>query len=443
MRRLPLAFVGLIGASAFVTACGSTHETQTTATSEGVGGAGTGGGTSSSGASGASSGEGGSGGTPSVGFAASHPSAPRVITLGGPVLKAPKVYPIYFAKDDPSITAKITDFMSKLGSSSYWKATTEEYGVGAATAGAPIQLTETAPTATKDSAVRQWLAGKLNANDPAFPAPDDNTVYAIAYPAGVSVELDAGGGQGTSCQAFAGYHLSITLDDKHGSRPVSYMVIARCASYHGFTGIDAVTAVASHELVEAAQDPYPLMNAAYFYVDPAHAFWSTAFGGGETGDLCAASALSFVRDAELGYVVQRSWSNKQAAESHDPCVPAPSGEPYFNSAPVLPDKITIGGQSMPVAGVHIPVGQTRTVEIDLFSDAVTSGPWKVEALDISASQVGSPTLSFSFDAQSGVNADKLNLNITALEATPSNSELFILFSTLGKRQTLWVGAVGN
>ena len=59
-----------------------------------------------------------------------------------------------------------------------------------------------------------------------------------------------------------------------------------------------------------------------------------AFLGGEVGDLC----VSYRGDdsyTESGYVVQRSWSNKAAAASHNPCVPAPdpSSQPYFNVAP--------------------------------------------------------------------------------------------------------------
>ncbi len=209
--------------------------------------------------------------------------------------------------------------------------------------------------------------------------------------------------------------------------------------------IDALTDTGSHELIEGSTDPYPLTDhPAYGQVDNAHIFWLLALGGGETSDMCAQSHTASYNDPDVGYMVQRSWSNKAAAAGKDPCVPRPR-EPYFNSAPVLNDNVTLGGlgSTIKVKGVQIPIGATKTVEIDLFSEAATSGPWEVAAYDYNEYMGGQPALDFSFDATSGQNGQKLHLDITPLKVGQYNVEMFFIVSKLGDQQNIWVGVVGN
>src|SRR6185436_19204247 len=81
----------------------------------------------------ASTGSGGSGpdiGQPSDKYPAPFPSPPQVVWYGGPVLKAPKIVPIFFSNYDTTLASSIEDFVSKLGPSQYWTATTQEYTVG-------------------------------------------------------------------------------------------------------------------------------------------------------------------------------------------------------------------------------------------------------------------------------------------------------------------------
>lgn len=458
MRALPLLSTGVLLVSGLTAACGSVVEQPPgdTQSTSGVGGAGGAGATSSTDAAtttattsaAVTTGAGGAGGggpdigEPSEVYPAKHPTSPKVITFGGPVLAAPRVHPVFFAGDKANIVAATTDFYNKIGSTAYWTATTAEYGVGPLTSAPPIQLTEAAPGVTTDDALQAWLAAKLNANDPAFPTPDANTIIAINYPTGVSIDL-----QGSkSCKEFLGYHSNLTLDAAHGNKEVAYLVIPRCSpQVTGMSEIDAITDTGSHELIEGSTDPYPQTHPAYGQVDTNHIYWLLALGGGETSDLCAQSSTAAYLDPEVGYVVQRSWSNKAAAASKDPCVPAASSEPYFNSVPVLSDTITLGGggQSIKVKGVHIPIGSTKTVEIDLFSEAKTSGPWEVAAFDYNEFTGGQPALEFNFDATSGQNGQKLHLDITALKVGQYNSEIFFIISKLGDQQTAWIGIVGN
>jgi hypothetical protein len=420
-------------------------------------------------------GDAGEGGAADVVEAAAYPAIvpndiPQVPNPGnGPVLSLPKVYPIYFSTDDPTFTAQITDFLTKVGATNYWNTIGSEYGVGSLVAEAPIQLTaaDDPPAVYGDRQIRTWLEAKLGAvdggtADPAFPTPDGNTIFAFFFPPGVTiytggprpgdggveggVAADAGppAGSQVSCTSFGGYHNRVSLGN---SRDAAYAVIPRCSSFDGFTGIDAVTAAASHELVEGTTDPY---ITAFATTDDAHWYWATVLGGGEIGDMCAQTLESFTHFPDLpAYLVQRCWSNKAALKGGDPCVPLPSGDVYFNSFPVMPDMITVndGTSTTTSKGVMIPVGSSKTIEIDLFSNVPTSQEWSLEALDSNRLAGGPAQLSFSFDKSRGQNGDKIHMTIKVLAAGSGNNEPFILISTLGTSatapQNIWAGLVGN
>jgi hypothetical protein len=209
-------------------------------------------------------------------------------------------------------------------------------------------------------------------------------------------------------------------------------VIPQCAKFGPLTGLDVVTGTPSHELAEAATDPFPLSNPAYSTVDDDHVSWTFALGAGEVGDMCAQYDSSFYKDPEIGYTVQRSWSNAAAAAGQEPCVPArPTEPPYFNASPVLKDDIslTIGTTK----GVTVPVGKSKTIELDLFSSGATSGPWTVDVQAASAT----PPVTFALDKTTGVNGDKINVTITSTAAASSRlgATTFVITSTLGTRST--------
>jgi hypothetical protein len=364
-------------------------------------------------------------GSPSSTYPAFKIDAPQVVSNGGPTLATPKLVPVYFANDDTSFTDQLTTFMNKLSTSSFWLPAVSEYGVGAISTATPITLAEQAPATIDDADIQTWLASKID--DATLPAPDANTIYALYYPDGTTVTL---GSNGTSCQDFGAYHDNITY--KTGD--VAYAVMPRCSDFG--TVLDSTTAAASHEFIEAATDPYPQTQAAFAQVDDNHALWEFVLGGGEVGDMCAQFQASYVTPADLGFLVQRSWSNAAAKVGHDPCQPADKSA-YFNSMPVLTDKISIGGQ-ITTKGIHIPVGSSGTVEVDLFSDADTGGPWTVSATD-----TGNGALSFSWDRTTGQNGEKLHLTINADQKTQYGAAGFIIKSKLNGRTTSWFGLVGN
>jgi hypothetical protein len=359
----------------------------------------------------------------------------------GPVMSAPKFVPIFFANDTPSIVTQATAFYAGVGATSYWQAVTSEYGVGPVVSSTPVNLLETPSGTIDDTQIQSWLINKFN--DPTFPQPDQNTLYIVNYPSSVTVSM-AGGAQGTaySCQEFGGYHSDFTLSN---GLDVAYAVVPRCNNFGNLSGIDDLTGAGSHEIIEAVTDPFPNSNTpGYAEPDEAHIFWLLALGGGEVGDMCAQNPDAFTKFPGFPFTVQRSWSNKAAASSHNPCQPPVPGTVYFNSVPEENDDIVLNlGQTITMKGNKIPLGQTKTINLDLFSEGDTGGPWSVKVMDGSALMGGAPGLDLSLNKNQGQNGEKLQLTITALKASQYKVEVYYIISTSGQSTNLWVGLVGN
>jgi hypothetical protein len=362
---------------------------------------------------------------------------PQAVSLKGPVMTAPKLVTITFMGD--ALQADIEKFGTELAAAkTYWAGATAEYGVGPLTALTPVHLDEAAPASISDTDLQTWLTTKIQGDAGAFPQPDANTIYALYFPE--TSEVTAGGA--SLCKGFQGYHDDYQLP---GGGFVSYAVIGRCKPMGPIPEIDEVSAAAVHEIIEAATDPLPRDKPAFIDVDLVGRAWSFVGGGAEIGDLCAGFPDTFYRTSGVTNLVQRVWSNTAAAAGHAPCQPeGPS--PYFNSAPVTPDTIAVSGASgaFTTKGLKIPVGQSRTIDLELYSDAPTSGPWKVSVLDLSSAFFGGPkALSFTMDKTSGQNGDKIKLTIKAEAKTSMGASPFFIQNDLGKQQTFWVGLVAN
>jgi hypothetical protein len=365
---------------------------------------------------------------------AAHPPMPRMVSSGGTVMTAPKVIPIFFPGD--ALQADIVTFVSTVGATPYWKANTAEYGVGAITAAPPVVLTQAAPATVTDQGVQQLLGNAIAKGQ--LPPADDNTLYTLFFPQ-TSTITD---GDDKSCVTFGGYHME---GQTNAGRSMIYAVVPRCANFNGLTGIDMVTVAASHELIEAATDPLVVTSPAFRRPDRDHAIWGIVFTS-EAGDMCAQNPDVNVKLPGFAYAVQKSWSNVAAAASHDPCAPNLPGQVYFNSAPALDDFIQVsdGKQLSSTKGVRLATGQTKTIDIALYSDAPTQGPWQVVAIDLVGRQTGTALLSFRQDVNEGKNGDHIKLTITLRGIDPTiNAAPFLIQSTLGDKTTFWLGAVGN
>jgi hypothetical protein len=364
---------------------------------------------------------------------APHSPLPMLINNGGRILKTPKFKMITFQNE--AWASPLEAFISTFATSAEFVRMTSEYGVGLAAALPPNRISEIPAASLADADVEKWLSRKLN--DPTHPLgiADEEAIYVIAYPEATSI-TQAGA---SSCVDFAAYHAEYV--DSITAKRISYAVIAHCSG----DIVDNATASISHELAEAATDPDN--DPAYYGVSGDFAIWET-IGGGESGDLCEYYPSSFIKPIDIGFGIQRTWSNVAAAAGNDPCVPFDNSEVYFNSAPVLNDSITytdpyIGTANIRTKGVSISIGQSKTVELHLFSNAPTSGAWTVSAEQY-CNAASCTDLSFSFDKTTGVNGDVIKMTIKAnSKDTTFNAEPFVIKSTLNGQSSYWLGIVGN
>jgi hypothetical protein len=211
------------------------------------------------------------------------------------------------------------------------------------------------------------------------------------------------------------------------------------------TGIDQITASASHEIVEAATDPFPDTQPAYIGVDDDHLAWSVAITGpGEVGDMCGSESSQLGR--YIGYfLVQRSWSNQAAAANLDPCVPATSS-PYFGAAPEFSDRVPFffdPFKTPETLGARLVIGASTTIAVRLFSTG-PSPNWQVIAMEVPAvpgstplGQVPNPTLEFGWDRSYGNNGDVLRLTITRKASGTGGGTSFLIFSGLEDQDSVW------
>ena len=232
---------------------------------------------------------------------------------------------------------------------------------------------------------------------------------------------------------------------------VPYAVLPNCGASSLHTAIDNITYSASHELIESSTDPANDGSAAYQKIDADHLPGYVMMAGIEAGDMCETGFAGDVRLPSTHGDVQAIWSNTAALSGHDPCVPTLPGYAYFNGVPVLTGEVNmdlslfgipwLSAQKI-TKGIVIPVGQSKTIEVDLLSDAPTSGPWQLSAIDDTMGH-GSPELSFAFDRTQGVNGEKVYVTITVLQAGPINGSAFAIVSQLGQDGRLAFGFVAN
>ncbi|MDB4958976.1 MAG: hypothetical protein JWO36_6545 [Myxococcales bacterium] len=356
---------------------------------------------------------------------APHGTVPEVVSIGGSVLATPKIVPIFFTGDDVT-QAQIEQFLGMLPGSSYWHATTSEYGVGDLGIGATIVTTDAVPAT--DTALEAWLASKLDGTHAGWTF-DANTIYSVFLPAGAVLQTQFG----RSCQAFGAYHSEVM---RTGSPNVVYALMPRCGG-----GIESLTVATSHEFVEAATDPLPFSAGAYQDLDADHRIWGMT-PGAELGDMC--EYLGNASQQIVGsFFVQRTWSNASAKAGHDPCVPV-LATPYQAAAPMFAEDITIDdgqGGTLTTKGVQIALNTSKTIDIALFSDAPTAD-FSVRAASFGGGG-GAAELTFAFDKTSGHNGDILHLTITRKANGQGGSEFVLAIGPQGGASSLWWGAAAN
>ena len=286
----------------------------------------------------------------------------------------------------------------------------------------------------------QTLVNNTSGASPAWGAADPSTIYMFLLPLGT--DINSGG---HCCSDFLGYHWEAPV----GSGSLPYAVLCHCAAQTGdpLTPLQYVTTTMNHEAVESATDPF-----ARARTPPTPATTRATSPGpsppAARSRTCASTTpTANVTPAGATYMIQRSWSDAAAKAGKNPCVPVPTSDPYFNAVPVLTDTVSIDayGIAQPTKGVIIPVGQSKTIDVKLESQAPTSGPWTVTAYDLyDYLGYGSPFLKLKLDKSTGSAGDVLHLTITSLKADKQDvSAVFVLQSDLGSQENLSFGAVGN
>jgi hypothetical protein len=356
---------------------------------------------------------------------AKHPALPQVVSYGGPVLTSPKIQPIAYFSDEG--LADMNAFLQELEHGRYWTETTAEYGVGPVTVLPTITLNETPPPTISDAALAASLAANTSGPFPAWGLADSSTIYLFVLPKN-SMESDS---EGACCSGYDGYHSETTS----GSVPVAYAVSCACPGFDGpsIADIQERTVNASHELVESATEPFPYTDPAWGREDDADIVWTLATVG-EVGDMCEFNNDAYYVPPGATYMIQRTWSNAAAKRLMNPCAPISSPGPYFNAAPSLqPMTYPLpGGGSIQTRGLSIPMGQTKTVDVTLFSLGPMPGPWRVTAYDYGYLLGGPANLELSLDQRSGQNGDTLHLSIKVRSRNGSiGGEAFVLYSEYG------------
>jgi len=321
-------------------------------------------------------------------------SLPAIVYKGGELLSVPRVVTVTF-RGDP-LAADLDAFGASIVSSAWWDTVRfERCASGGACvddgpAGTSVQLSTDAPATFTDSdngapsTVQTWLLSAIDDGSlpPPAPAPSgamSSTVYLIYLPGTTLVDFD--GLMSCVPGGFSGYHNHVTLGQ---GQAVPYAIVSECTpppppSGSGMTPpttLDTTTVTASHEILETATDPDGHSGFGMRLDRVDNWSWLDIVGGDEAADLCI-DPFGMYQDMTQGvmgsrtFAVQRIWSDVSVAAGHDPCVPAPAGQVYFNAAPRT-------------AFFVLDVGESTTFDVDAYADGPIPG-WMLFAQDWSGS----------------------------------------------------------
>lgn len=269
-----------------------------------------------------------------------------------------------------------------------------------------VQITPTAAhngTTIADSSVQAEIAAQIQSG--VLPAPDNNTIYMVDFPAG-KTETDPSGAKSCVSGGFCAYHGTFKI----GTQNVYYGVLPDMSSSSGCatgcgssTTFNNQTSVASHELIEAVTDAEVGLATV---VGAPLAWYDTT--NGEIGDICNGQQGTFVGGDGVTYTIQKEFSNQQSD-----CITTRSTQtnPDFGVG-VSPSSGTVqqGGTTTFSVSTTAIAGSTQSITLSVsglpsgvtgsFSPAtVTAGG--SSTLTLSASSSASGTSTFTVTGTSG------------------------------------------
>lgn len=253
---------------------------------------------------------------------------PRLLYYGGPVISNVKVYAVFWgASVDGNIQKNIGGFYKAISNSNHMDLLTQynttnikaidgrvgtDQSIGRGSYGGEYLITPqtTQKTALEDRDVQVELESQI-ANH-VLPAPDENSLYMIYFPEGVSITI---AGQ-TSCRAFCAYHDGF-VSSKFGS--VFYGVMPDLSSIACSLGcgfeldkFKQSTKISSHEFFEAVSDAFPTPGDKPSYPQA----WNTDKGE-EMADICTEKSGQ-LKAQNTTYEIQGEWDNASGS-----CVAGP------------------------------------------------------------------------------------------------------------------------
>jgi MYXO-CTERM domain-containing protein len=279
--------------------------------------------------------------------------------------------------------------------------TNQHIGHGTATKAIVITPSLTSTSIT-DAQIQSELQSQITAGH--LPAPDGNTYYAIAFPAGLSISLpDGNGGTATSCQQFCAYHGTIS----HTPTNIMYGVLPNvttdgCQLGCGANanGIDNVTEVASHELVEATTDAavgLATNNA------PPLAWYDPQGQDGEIGDICNGTSGS-ISVGGTSYVVQLEWSNSQ-----NNCVVSAAASDFALELSPSTHSIAAGSNATYTVVTKTTSGSPGSISLSFTNGSGITGSFS----PASVAPGGTSTLTVSVDSSAANGEDYFSFSGTA------------------------------
>ncbi len=331
------------------------------------------------------------------------PSAfPTVVNSGGVVVASPKVKPIFFTNYPQR--PELERFHQAYARSSHWAGAVGEYGVGPMTLLPSVTRTDAAPSQLSDAQIQDWIRANLGEGQ-LLGAADPDTVYVLYFPETTTISLDSD----QSCQSFGGYHNEVATFG--GTTKVGYAVIPNC-------GDDELYLVADHEMVEWATDRYPFTAPAYQSLVPEFAAFGL-FAGSENSDICTflegiqSNALglstSGYTPADLGFRVQRHFSNVASKAGHFPCAPN-YNETFLVGIPQLTERANLGARgATKVMGTSNGAGE---ISVKIHSDKAVFEPWRIFATALSFSG-GQARMKVTLDKSRVLPGDEIKLTISA------------------------------
>jgi hypothetical protein len=371
---------------------------------------------------------------------------PQVLKNTDAILDKPVIVTVSWPAQDSSV-ATWEAFDDDIGASSFWSATTSQYGVAAASSGAAnhVRMTQPLPKSLSYTQLQAFVVAEVaeaegdaglgdagadgGPPNPKWPAPtvdshgNVQTLYSLFIPEAVAV-TDPGSGMPFCQEGGLGYHDSVQTTS--GGPWIPYAVNLNCAPF----GVPGVEETAAHETVEGATNPYTESMTVQGYIgfDPDHLAWELYTGfNDELCDACENWQDSYFEETgSFPFWIQACWSNEAALAGHDPCAPAPTG-PYHGMTLFPSEEQTVsinlasvGGTTSSTKGFNVTIGKPLVFHVGFFSDAPTA-PWTIaydfetsldQLFDTSFNPYDNGTATVTIDQATGQNGDMATVTVT-------------------------------